>query len=82
MTTEELQEIIDFVNESTEALYEYDGDADTWQIELAKLHDIIVSLMDASAQSRVEDYRVLLASVEYKARKERECILRRLSMGN
>ena len=80
MTTEELQQIVDFVNETEEMLVEHDGDFATWNVELTKLHDIIKRLMDASAQSGDGDYRVLLAAIEHKARKCRQCIIDRLAM--
>ena len=63
MTTEELQQIVDFVHEAEEMLVEHGGDFATCNIELTKLHDNIKRFMDASAQSRVEDYRVLLAAL-------------------
>jgi len=80
MTTEELQQIIDFVNEAEEMLVEHDGDFARWNVELTKLHDIIVRLMDASAESKVGEYRVLLAAIEQKARTCRQCIINRLAM--
>ena len=80
MTTDQLQQIVDFVNETEEMLVEYDGDFVTWNVELTKLHDIIKRLMDASAQSGDGDYRVLLAAIEHKARLCRKTIINRLAL--
>ena len=82
MTTTQLQQIIDYVKETEEALANWDMDSLAMQTELPKLHQTIEQLMKASADSDEEDFRVLLAAVEKKARDCRNCCLRRTGMRN
>ena len=82
MTTEELQQIIDYIKECEEALANFDMDSLAMQTELPKLHQTIEQLMKASSDSDEEDFRVLLASVEKRVRDCRNCCLRRTGMRN
>jgi len=82
MTTQELQQIVDYIKETEEALSNWDMDSLAMQTELPKLHQTIEQLMKAGADSDEEDYRVLLASIEKRARDCRECCLRRTGMRN
>ena len=82
MKTEQLQQIIDYIKETEEALVNWDMDRLAMTTELPILHQTIEQLMKASAESDEEDLRVLLAAVEKKARDCRNCCLRRSGIGN
>ena len=82
MAKTELQQIIDYVKELEEELYEWDEGVTSWQIELPKLHRTIARLMEMSAASDDSDFRTVLAAIEYKARNYRDCILMRSGMKN
>ena len=64
MTPKQLQKIIDYIKECEEALVNWDMDSLAMQTELPILHQTIEKLMQASADSDEEDFRVLLAAVE------------------
>lgn len=49
MTTQELQQIIDYTKETEEALCNWDMDSLAMQTELPKLHQTIEQLMKASS---------------------------------
>jgi len=82
MTTEELQQIVDYAKETEEALYEWDKDGLAMTTELPMLHQTIEKLMKASAESEEENFRVLLAATKKRVRVCRTCCLRRLNLGN
>lgn len=70
------------VAEITEELVEWDVRGAGAQAQLTRLDGIIQRLMDLSAQERDEEVRLLLAMMEFNARKCRRAILRRGGMQN
>ena len=82
MIKSEIQQTVAYIKDLTESLYEWDDGVISWQIELPKLHETIAGLMQASAESDDADKRLLLAKLEYEARKCRNCILRRTAVRN
>lgn len=84
MTDHEFQAIADQINELEGALMEWDIRGDAATARLPWLHEIIVRLMDASAQTtdHEQDSRVKLAALEHRARRCRKAILRRNALTN
>jgi len=82
MEKAEIQQIKEYLTELEEGLYEWDYRGLTTLRLLPELHDIIRKLMDATFQARGDKDKVVLASLEYKARKCKECIERRLAVRN
>ena len=84
MTDAEFQTIADQIDELEGALMEWDVRGDGAVARLPWLHQIIVQLMDASAQTTDDDQdsRVRLGGLEYRARRCRGAILRRGGLTN
>ena len=74
--------IADYINNLEQELYDWDGDATQWQKELTMLHPMIEMLMKLTFEEKDSSMRSLLACIEYKARRCRECILERTGMIN
>ncbi len=79
MEKAEVKRIGDYLKDLEEslALESYQGTA----IQLTKLYNIIETLMDATFKAD-QDLKVLLATLEYKAIKCKECIERRIAVRN
>ena len=82
MEKAEIKAIGDYLKDLEEGLVEWDYRGLPTLSHLTKLYDIIKSLMDATFKSKDQDLKVLLASLEYKARKCKDCIERRLAVRN
>ncbi len=84
MTDAEFQTIAEQIDELEGALMEWDCRGDAATARLPWLHDIIVELMEASAQTTDDDQdtRVKLAALEHRARRCRSAILRRNALTN
>lgn len=82
MTKTEIKQTADYIKDPTESLYEWDDGIISWQIELPRLHETIARLMQLSAESDDSDKRLLLAKLEYDARKCLDCIERRMNIKN
>ncbi len=82
MENAEIQRIREYVIELEEGLYEWDYRGITTLGNLTELYRIIEQLMKATSEEQDENRRVLLAALEYKARKCKECIERRLAVRN
>ena len=65
-----------------EGLYEWDYRGHSTLGNLAELYRIIEQLMKATSKEPDEKRRALLAALEYKARKCKECIEQRLAVRN
>ena len=77
-----IQQIVDYISNLEEELYDWDGDAIQWQKELTTLHTTIETLMKLTSDETDSKKRSFLACIEYKARRCRECILIRTGMRN
>ncbi len=82
METAQIQRIREYVTELEEGLYEWDYRGLPTLGNLTELYRIIEQLMKATSKEQDENQRVLLAALEYKARRCKECIERRLAVRN
>ncbi len=78
----EIKQIVDYLKDLEEGLYEWDYRGITTQGQLTELYRIIKRLMDATFETKDQQLKVLLATLEYKARKCKECIERRTAVRN
>jgi len=78
----EIKQIADYLKDLEEGLVELDYRGITTQGQLTELYRIIKLLMDATYETKDQQLKVLLATLEYKARKCKECIERRLAVRN
>ena len=78
MEKAEIQRIREYAIELEEGLYEWDYRGLPTLGNLTELYRIIEQLMEATSKEQDENRRILLAALEYKARKCKECIERRL----
>ena len=78
----QIKQIADYIKNLEEGLYERDcrGLADLGHV--TKLHLIIKRLMDATFQSTDQRLTPLLATLEMKARRCKDCIETRLAVRN
>ena len=82
MDRTEIKSIADYLKDLEEGLYEWDYRGITTQGHLTKLYGIIKRLMDATYETKDQQLKPLLATLEYKARKCKQCIERRLAVRN
>jgi hypothetical protein len=82
MKKAEIKQIADYLKDLEEGLYERDYRGITTQGQLTELYRIIKRLMDATFETKDQQLKPLLATLEYKARKCKECIERRLAVRN
>jgi len=82
MEKAEIKRIGDYLKDLEEGLYEWDYRGITTQGHLTELYRIIKRLMDATFETKDQELKPLLATLEYKARKCKECIERRLAVRN
>lgn len=82
MESSQVKQIADYVKELEESLFEWDYDHIAMQTELPYLYQVIKRLMDATYKTKDQQLKPLLATLEYKARKCKQCIERRLAVKN
>jgi len=82
MQKAEIKSIADYLKDLEEGLYEWDYRGITTQGQLTELYRIIKRLMDATYETKDQQLKPLLATLEYKARKYKKCIERRLAVRN
>jgi len=82
MDRTEIKQIADYLKDLEEGLVEWDYRGITTQGHLTELYGIIERLMDATFETKDQKLKPLLASLEYKARKCKECIERRTGVRN
>jgi restriction endonuclease S subunit len=78
MQKAEIKQIADYLKDLEEGLYEWDYRGITTQGQLTELYRIIKRLMDAT----FEKLKPLLATLEYKAHKCKQCIETRTGVRN
>jgi hypothetical protein len=74
MEMAEIKSIAEYLIDLEEGLYEWDYRGLTTQGQLTELYRIIKRLMDATFETTDQKLKVLLATLEYKARKCKQCI--------
>ncbi len=82
MEKAEIKRIADYLKDLEEGLYEWDYRGITTQGHLTKFYGIIKRLMDATFETKDQQLKPLLATLEYKARKCKQCIEERLAVRN
>ncbi len=82
MEKAEIKAIAEYLKDLEEGLVEWDYRGLTTQGHLTELYRIIKRLMDATFETKDQKLKVLLASLEYKARKCKECIEARTGVKN
>jgi hypothetical protein len=77
----EVQQIAHFLSDVCEGIY--GGDTiPTMQQQLAEFYRVIQRLMDATFKTQDQDLKVLLASLEYRARQYKQTLEERLGVRN
>ena len=82
MEKAEIKQVADYLKDLEEGLYEWDYRGITTLRDLTELYRIIKLLMNETFETKDKRLKVLLATLEYKARKCKECIERRLAVRN
>ena len=82
MEKAQVKQIGEYLKDLEEGLYEWDYRGMTALYRLPELYRIIKLLMDETFKAKNKDLKILLATLEYKARKCKECIERRLAVRN
>ncbi len=82
MEKAEIKRIGDYLKDLEEGLYEWDCRGLTTLGHLTELYRIIKRLMDETFKTKDPDLKPLLAYMELRARKCKECIERRLAVRN
>ena len=77
----EIKRIADYIKDLEEGLYEWDYRAITAQGQLTELYRIIKRLTNTTFEADHE-FKPLLVSLEYKARKCKQCIKARTAVRN
>lgn len=78
----EIKQIADYLKDLEEGLVEWDYRGITTQGHLTKLYGIIERLMNATYETKDQQLKPLLATLEYKARKCKKCIEARTGVRN
>lgn len=78
----QIRQIVNYVKELEKGLVEWDYDHIAMQAELPYLYQVIKQLMDATYKAEDQRLKPLLATLEYKARKCKQCIEDRLTVRN
>ncbi|MBA7677994.1 hypothetical protein ES703_86261 [subsurface metagenome] len=81
MEKAEIKRLADYLKDLEEGLYEWDYRGITTQGQLTELYRIIERLMAATFKVD-QELKPLLATLEYKARKCKQCIEKRLAVRN
>jgi hypothetical protein len=81
MQKAEIKSIADYLKDLEEGLYELDYTGMTARRKLDELYGVIPKLMDATFKAD-QKLKPLLATLELKARKCKECIERRTAVRN
>jgi hypothetical protein len=81
MDRAEVTHIADFVNDVYEGICEGD-DVTTMQMQLTEPYRVIRLLMDETFKAQDQDFKVLLASLEYRAMQYKQTLEERLGVRN
>ena len=82
MEKAEIKQIADYLKDLEEGLVELDYQGITTQGQLTELYRIIKILMDETFKTKDKKLKVLLATLELKARKCKQCIETRTACRN
>jgi hypothetical protein len=78
----EVKRIADYIREIEDGLDKLDCRETTIQRHITKLHLTIERLMDMTCNTKDPQVKVLITTLECKARRCKECIETRLAVGN
>lgn len=78
----EIKRVADYLKDLEEGLYEWDYRGITTQGQLTELYRIIKRLMAATYKTKAQQLKPLLATLEYKARRYKQCIEARTGVRN
>jgi hypothetical protein len=81
MEKPEIKRISDFLSDVYEGICEW-NESTTMQIEVTELHKVIALLMDETFKTKDQELKILLATLEYKARQYKQIIEERLAVRN
>jgi hypothetical protein len=82
MDRDEIKQISDFLKDLEEGLVEFDYTGIIARQKLDEIYRFIPRLMDATFKTKDRGLKIILASLEYKARKCKECIEKRTGIRN
>jgi hypothetical protein len=82
MNRDEIKKISDFLKDLEEGLYERDYTGIIARQKLDEIYSVIPRLMAATFKTKDQQLKVLLASLEYKARKCKEYIEKQTGVRN
>jgi hypothetical protein len=82
MEKTEIKSIADYLKDLEEGLYKQDYRGIFSRQKLDELYSVIPKLMDATFKAKDKKLKVLLATLEYKAHKCKECIEQRTALRN
>ena len=82
MTNPEIKQIGDYIKDLEEGLYEFDYDRISMQTEYAKVYKIIETLQKLTFETKDQDLKPVLATLELRAHKCLENIQIRLAIRN
>ena len=82
MLKPQIKEISEYLKDLEEGLYEWDYDRIAMQTEWPKLYQTIKLLMDETYKTKDQKLKPILAIIELRARRCKECIENRLGVRN
>jgi hypothetical protein len=82
MEKAKIKSIADYLKDLEEGLYKQDYRSIFARQKLDELYSVIPKLMDATFKTKDKQLKVLLATLEHKARKYKECIEQRMAVRN
>ena len=82
MNETETREIVEYIKDLEEGLYEWDYADDVAEFHLTQARQVIKRLMDAIFEREDKIEKVLLATLNFKANNCQECIVRRNAINN
>ena len=82
MLKPQIKEISEYLKDLEEGLYEWDYDRIAMQTEWPKLYQTIKLLMDETYKTKDQKLKPILAIIELRARRCKECIEMRLGVRN
>ena len=82
MNKAEIKQIAEYIKDLEEGLYEWDYTDETAEYHLTQVRQVIKRLMDATFESEDQIEKQLLATLNLKAHKCKECIERRNAVRN
>ena len=82
MTKPQIKQLSYYIKDLEEGLYEWDYDRIAMQTEWSKLYETIKLLMNETFKTKDQELKPILAIIELRARRCKNCIERRVGMRN